>query len=174
MSSTCSNSGAETKIGFFLRGGDGEAVAGTRVQLDDFPRHLVLLLQNQPRKIGGIFQVGDDHALDADAEALENPVDEVVRERAFLRRLTQEHADDRAHLRLDVDDENLLVIADKQRATAVGGKDSANLHRHHIVLHVPNLSHVRAKNKSRLLMLKFNGRDVVLPALSIGALFSSG
>ena len=118
---------------------------GPRVQLDDFPGDLVLLLQNQPREVGGIFQIGDDDALDVDAEALENPVDEVVRERAFLRRLAQKHADDRAHLRLDVDDENLFVVAHKQRATAVGGKDSANLHRHHIVLHASNLGHSREK-----------------------------
>src|SRR5205823_644215 len=41
-----------------------------------------------------------------------------------------------AHVRLDVDDENLVVVADEQGATAVGGQDPANLDRHHIVLHI--------------------------------------
>src|ERR1017187_3003506 len=72
---------------FFLRCGDGEAIAGARVHLDNFSRDLVLLLQNQARKIGGIFQIRDDDALDGDAEALENPVDEIVRERTLLRNL---------------------------------------------------------------------------------------
>ena len=139
MSSTCSKRAAGDENRFFLGGGDGEAIAGARVQLDDFPRHFVLLLQNQPGEIGGILQIRDDDAFDADAEALENPVDEVVGERAFLGRLAQEHADDRAHLRLDVDDENLLVIADEQRAAAVGGQDSANLNGHHFVLHTLSL-----------------------------------
>ena len=56
---------------FFLRGGDGQAIAGARVNLHDFPGDFVLLLQNQPREVGGIFQIGDDDALDGDAEALE-------------------------------------------------------------------------------------------------------
>src|SRR5665213_3598502 len=67
-----------------LRGGDGQAIAGSRVHLDNFPREFILLLQNQPREVGGIFQIRDDDALDVDAEALKNAVDEVVRERSFL------------------------------------------------------------------------------------------
>ena len=59
--------------------------------------------------------------------------------------LAQKHADDRAHLRLDIDDENLFVIADKQRAAAVGGKNAADLNRHNFVLHASNLGQIREK-----------------------------
>ena len=150
MSSTCSKSGGGDKNRFFLRGGDGQAIAGARVELHDFPGQLVLLLQNQPREVGGIFQVRDDHAFDGDAETLKHPVDEVVGERAFLRGLAQEHADDRAHLRLDVDDKNLLVVADKQRTTAVGREDSANLNWHNVVLHAFNLGRIARKTSPAL------------------------
>src|SRR5208283_1088206 len=56
--------------------------------------------------------------------------------------LAQKHADDRAHLRFDVDDKNLLIIPHKQRATTVGGKNTPDLHRYDIALHGLNLSHV--------------------------------
>ena len=142
MSSTCANNDAETKMGFFLRGGERKAIAGAGVEFYDFPRQFVLLLQNQPREIGGIFQVCDDDAFDRDAEALKDAVDEVVREWTFFWFVAEKHSDDRAHLRFDVDDENFFVIADEQRATAVGGENTADLHRHHIVLHDANLSHL--------------------------------
>jgi len=97
--------------------------------------------QNFAGEIGRVLQVRDDHALDVDAEALKNPVDEIVCEWAFLRRVAQKHADDRAHLRFNVDDENLVVVADEQRAAAVGRQDAANLNRHDFVLHAENLRH---------------------------------
>src|ERR1700722_596962 len=139
------------KNGFFLRCGDSKAVAWTRVHFHNLSRQLVLLLQNQPREVGGIFQIRDDDALDVDAEALKNAVDEVMRERAFLWRVTQKIADDLSHLRLDIDDKNFFVIANEQRATAVGGKNSADLNGHDIVLHGLNLS-LAARNTSRLLI----------------------
>src|SRR5262249_48162737 len=50
-------------------------------------------------------------------------------------RISQKHADDGAHVRFHVDDENFLVISNEQRATAVGGKNPAYLNRHHVILH---------------------------------------
>src|SRR5436190_8274059 len=58
-----------------------------------------------------------------------------MRQRPFLRRVAQEHADDCPHVVLYLDDEDLLVVADEDGATAVGGEDSANLNGHHVVLH---------------------------------------
>jgi hypothetical protein len=40
-----------------------------------------------------------------------------------------------AHVRLDVDDEDFLLITDKESAPAVGWQDSTNLDRHNIILH---------------------------------------
>lgn len=133
--------GGRDENGFLLRGGDGEAVAGARIHLDNFPGRLqfILLLQDQPGEVSGVFQVSDDNPFDVDAEALKNAVDQIVGEGPFLRRLPQEHPDDGAHLGFDVDDKDFLVIADKQRATAGGGKYSANLHGNHVVLHATNL-----------------------------------
>jgi hypothetical protein len=51
-------------------------------------------------------------------------------------------------LRLDIDDEDLVIIAHKQRATAVGGKNSPDLHWHNIVLHASTLNASVQKNKS--------------------------
>ena len=103
--------------GAFLSGGQGEAVAGPGVDFDDLAGEFVLLLQDQAREIGGVAQLGDDDALDGDAEAFEDALDEVVGERAFFGGLAQKHADDGAHVRFDVDDEHLLVIADETERT---------------------------------------------------------
>src|ERR1017187_2776954 len=135
---------------FLLRRGDGETIAGACVHLDNFPRQFVLLLQDEPREVGGILQIRDDNALDIDAEALKNPVDEVVGEGTLLGRLAQKHADNGAHLRLDVDDENFFIVAHKQRATAVGGKYAPDLHRHNIMLHATNLGHILRKTSPSL------------------------
>src|SRR5580700_122770 len=66
-------------------------------------------------------------------------------QRAFFRGLPQEHPDDRAHLRLYSDDEDLLVVANKQRASAVGRKNSADLYGHNVVLHASNLVFIARK-----------------------------
>ena len=52
---------------------------------------------------------------------------EIVGQRAFLGRIAQEHADDRPHVVLDLDDEDLLVVADEDGAPAIGGQDAPNL-----------------------------------------------
>ena len=83
MSSTCSKSSEATKIGFFCAAAMARQSLG-RVNLDNLPRQLVLLLQDEPGEVGGVFQIGDDDAFDVDAEALEDAIDEVVGERTFL------------------------------------------------------------------------------------------
>src|SRR5438045_2617986 len=70
---------AAHKDWFLLRRGDGEAIARPGVNFHKFPRDFIVLLQDEPGEIGGVLQFGDDDALDVDAEALKNPVDEVVR-----------------------------------------------------------------------------------------------
>src|SRR5687768_11289256 len=125
--------------GFLLRRGDGQAIARAGVNFNQLARDFILLGENQPREVSRVLEFGDDHAIHGNVEALENALDQVVRERAFLGLVPQEHADHCPHLRLDVDDEHLFVIANKQCAAAVGGKDAANLHGQHIVLHVVSL-----------------------------------
>ncbi|SPE54669.1 hypothetical protein SBV1_1910014 [Verrucomicrobia bacterium] len=121
--------------GAFLSGGQGQAIAGAGINFDDLAGQLVLLLEDQPGEVGGVLEFGDNDALDGNAEAFENALHEIVREGPFFGCVVQKHTDDGAHVRLDVDDKNLLLITDKKGTAAVGGEDSPDLNRHHIVLH---------------------------------------
>src|ERR1700709_2465949 len=55
--------------------------------------------------------------------------------RTFVGNFTEERADDLADGRFHVNDENFGVISDEEGASAAGWQDSADLHRHDIVLH---------------------------------------
>ena len=68
-----------------------------------------------------------------------------MRQRPFFGRIAQEHSDDGPHVVLDLDDEHLLVITDKNRATAVGGQDPPDLDRHNIFFHTVSLGEERQK-----------------------------
>src|SRR4051812_35613889 len=59
-----------------------------------------------------------------------------MRERPLFWGIPKKHSDDDAHIRLHINDEYLFVIPNEQCASTVGGQDSANLDRHHIVLHI--------------------------------------
>jgi len=95
----------------------------------------VLLLQNQPGEIRRVLQLRDDGALDRDVESLEDARHEIVGQGPFLWGVAQEQTDDLSHLRLDLDDEDLLVVAHEDGAPAVGGQNAANLDWHHFILH---------------------------------------
>ena len=144
---------------FFMRGGNGKTITGPGVELDDFPRHFVLLLQNQPRKIGRIFQIRDDDAFHGNPKTLEHPIDEVVGEWTFLGFLTEEHLNDRADLWFDVDDKNLFVVANKQRATAVGGKNPPNLDWHDFILSPYQIPSMPREDKIRRKMPHHNSHN---------------
>jgi hypothetical protein len=137
-------------MGFFLGGGNGQAITRAGIHFDDFAggMQFILLLQNEAREVGGIFQVGNNDALNADAKALEDTNQEVVGERTFFGCLPQEHADNGTHLRFHVDDKDFLVVADEKRAAAVRGKNSTNLHWHDFVLHAPKFIGKIKKDKS--------------------------
>jgi hypothetical protein len=118
-----------------LRRCEREAVARTGIDLDYLPSDFVLLLQYQPGEVCGIPKLCDYNAFYGDIESFENTLHEIVRQRAFLRGTTQEHADDGAHARLDIDDEHLFIIPHKQSAPAIGGEDAPDLNRHNVILH---------------------------------------
>jgi len=121
--------------GAFLRGGQRETIARAGIDFHNLAGEFVLLLQNQAGEVGGVFQLGDDHAFDGDSESFKNALNEIVRERAFLRSVTEEHADDGAHLGLDIDDEDFFVVPDEEGAPAVCRQNTADLYRQYIVLH---------------------------------------
>ena len=69
------------------------------------------------------------------AEPLEDGRHEIVGQGAFLGGVAHEHADDHAHVVLDLDNEDFLVIADEDRATTVRRQNAANLDRYDVALH---------------------------------------
>ena len=120
---------------FFLCADKGEAVGGAGIDFDELAAEFVFLLENEAGEVGVVLEVVDDGALDGDVEAFADAVDEVMGQRTFLGGVAEEHADDGAHVRFDVYNEYLVVVAYEQGAPAVSGKNSPNLNRHDIVLH---------------------------------------
>ena len=137
--------GAGNEKRTLLGGDERKAIAGARVDLNNLPAELVFLLENEPGKERRVLDLGDDGALDADVEPLENAGNEVVSEGAFLGRVAEEHPDHGSHVGLDLDDEDFLVIADEDGASAVRRQDAANLDRNDVFLHAFSLCSSRQK-----------------------------
>src|SRR6185295_10579782 len=100
-------------------------IAGPGVNLDNLAAQLIVLLQNQPGEVGRVLQLGNDGPLDGNVKALKHAGDQVVGEGPFLRGVAQEHADDHAHVVLDLNDEDLLLVPDEDRAAPGRGEDAA-------------------------------------------------
>src|ERR1043166_8641037 len=118
-----------------LRRRERDAIARARIDLDNFAAQFILLLENEPGEIGGVLQLGDDGALDGDIEAVEHVRNQIVSEGPLFGGVAQEHADDGAHVVLDLNDEDLLLVSDEDGTTAVGGEYPPDLNRHDIILH---------------------------------------
>src|SRR5437868_5141682 len=58
---------------------------------------------------------------------------------SFLRGISKEHPNHGAHVVLDLNDEHFVVVADKNRATAVRRQNSANGNRHNISVHTDSV-----------------------------------
>jgi len=120
----------------FLSGGKRKAITGTRINFNNLSGQFVLLLQDEAGKISRVLQLGDHNSFNRNAETFEDALDEIVRKRPFFGSVAQEHSDDRAHVRFDVDDEDFIIIANEQSTPAIGGKNPPNLNGHDIVLHI--------------------------------------
>ena len=114
-----------------------------------------MLLENEPGVIGGIFQFCDDRPFDRDIEALEHVSNQVMRQRPFLGRVPQEHANDCSHIVLDLDDEDFFFVTDENGATAVGRQDPPNIDGHDIILHIHSLLPPRQKTSPAFVSAKF-------------------
>ena len=130
-----------------MRASHGEAVTGPGVQLHDFGAQLIFHLENHPREIGGVFQLRNHHAFDVDAEALKHVREQIVRERTFLGGITQEIADHLRHVGLDLNDENLFVVAEENGCARVGRHYAANLNQRDIRVHKRTLRRARPIDK---------------------------
>ena len=122
--------------GTFLSGGKREAIAGTRINFNNLSGQFVLLLQNQPREISRVLQLCNYNSFNGNTEAFEDALNEIVSQRPLFGSVAQEHSDDRAHVRFDVDDKHFVIIANEQSTPAIGGKNPPNLNGHDIVLHI--------------------------------------
>ena len=65
---------------------------------------------------------------------------QIVRERAFLGDLAHEHRDRAAYRLIDINDEHLVVIAEKHRTPAACRQDRTHLHFDHSFVHEQTLS----------------------------------
>jgi hypothetical protein len=115
--------------------GQGNAVAGTGVDLEYFLAEFVLGTQHQPRVIGAVLEVVDDDPLDLDAQSSKNVADQVVRQRPFFRRVPQKHRNGGSDAVIDVNDKRLLVIADENSAAVRGRQHALDLDFSDIIFH---------------------------------------
>ena len=91
--------------------------------------------------------MGDDDAFDIDGEPLENVLHQIMSQGPFLGCALEEHADDHAHILFHLNDKDLLVVAHKNGASALGGQYPPYFNRHHIAIHTHQFRIGRGKNK---------------------------
>src|SRR6476660_5459108 len=95
----------------------GDAIARSSIQLDDlFLLQLVFDLNDDARVVSGVLQIVNDYALDFRAESREQMCHHIMSERTLFGDVTHEHCDSAADGLIDVDDENLLIVAEENRA----------------------------------------------------------
>lgn len=117
-------------------GGQDNAIAGTRVNLNDLRVDLVMGLEDDPGKIGIAPQRIDDDTLHLDIKSVEDVTDQFVSERSFVMLTAHRHGDGTTDAGFDMDDKTLFVIADEDgQRVLIRGKYSKNLHAHHIRVH---------------------------------------
>src|SRR5262249_856163 len=105
-----------------LLGGHRDAIARSSIQLDDlFLLQLVFDLNDDARVVSGVFQVVNDYALDFRAERRQQMRHQIMSKGTLFGDVTHEHCDSAADGLIDVDDENLLIVAKENRASPAGG-----------------------------------------------------
>ena len=97
---------------------------------------MIFRADDEARKIRLALQIIDDDAVHLCAERGEQVRDEIVRERALLRRLVHEHPDGRADGFIHVDYEDLVLIAHEYRPAVVVRQDGPDLDWDDLFAHV--------------------------------------
>src|SRR5260221_8726374 len=122
--------------GRFGLGGQDNAVAGPRVDLNDLRVDFVLRLEDDAGEIGVAAQRVDHDPLHLDVEGIEDVSDQFMRQGPLVMLPAHRHGDGTTHTRLDVNDKTFFVVADKNgQRVLIRGKDSKNLHAHDIRVH---------------------------------------
>src|SRR6202047_1388784 len=134
--------------GRFLLGGDRDAIAWPRIQLDDFfLLQFVFRPDDGARIIRCVLQIVNNDPLDFGAQSRHQMPDEIVGKRTLLGNLAHEHRDRAANGLIDINNEYLVVVSQKHRATATGWQNRAHLHFDHRFIHRANGTRPIAKNK---------------------------
>jgi hypothetical protein len=115
----------------------------------------ILDTNNNSRVISGIFQVIDDDSINLGAERSEQMCHEIVSERTLFGDLAHEHRDRAAHGLIDINDEHLVVIAEKHGAPAACRQDRPHLHLDHRFVHNRTLSAGTRKTSGAERMCRF-------------------
>ena len=124
------------KDGGFGLDGEDKAVAGSRVDLDDFGVNFVVGLEDDASEVGVAAESVDDHAFDFDVEGVEDVADQFVGKRAFIMLTAHRHGDGTSDNRFDMDDKTFFVVADEDgQGVLIRGKDAKYFHAHDIRVH---------------------------------------
>ena len=122
--------------GSLLLEGDGDAVAGSRVEFDDlFVLEFIFGLQDEARVVNAVFEVVDDDALYVDAQREKHIADEVVSLGALLWGASHEHGDSSANALVDIDYEGFFFVSDEDSAASAGWKDGADFYFGNVAAH---------------------------------------
>ena len=101
------------------------------------------------RIVGCILEIIDDDSLDLRTEGRHQMPDEIMGQGTLFGDLAHEHGNRAAHSLIDINDEYLVIISNKHRATAARWQDCPHLHFDHRFVHQMDGTRPKMKNKRR-------------------------
>src|SRR6267143_4425988 len=112
-----------------LRSRHRDTIARPRIDLDDLLLlQFALCTEDKSRKIGAVLEIVDDYPFDLRFEGSQDIREQIMGERSLLLRALLEHRDCQTNALLNVNHENLVLVAKKNRTAAAGRSEAADLH----------------------------------------------
>jgi hypothetical protein len=106
-----------------------DTIARPRINLDDLLLfQFVLCAEDKSRKIGAALEIVDDYPFDLRSEGSQDVREQIMGERSLLFRALLEQRDRQTNALLNVNHENLVLVAKKNRTAAAGRSEAADLH----------------------------------------------
>src|SRR5258708_618570 len=123
-----------------LRSRHRDTIAGSRIDLDDLLLlRFVLRTEDKSRKIGAALEIVDDYPFDLCSQRSQDVRYQIMGERSLLLRALLEHRDRHPNALLNVNHENLVLVAKKNRTGAAGRSEAADLHFDNGLTHTASL-----------------------------------
>jgi hypothetical protein len=120
-------------------GSQNDAVARSRVDLNDLRVDFVLGLEDDPGEIGVAAQIVNDDPFHLDVEGAKNVADKLMGQRTFVMLAPHGHGNGPTDTWLDMDDKALLLVADENGQRVLVRRENAkHLNAYHVRIH--NLS----------------------------------